>query len=77
MVAAFQEHGGSTALYATANSAVDAQVYLEALQKGTDGVVLHTDDPSEVFALKVRAPLFSCNVLTSRLPNTDKFFNYS
>ncbi|KAG0611650.1 hypothetical protein M758_7G155300 [Ceratodon purpureus] len=52
MVAAFQEHGGSTALYATANSAIDAQVYLEALEKGTDGVVLHTDDPAEVFALK-------------------------
>ena len=58
MVAAFQEHGGSTALYATATTAVDAQVYLEALEKGTDGVVLHTDDPSEVFALKVRASLF-------------------
>ena len=69
MVAAFQERGGSTALYATANTAVDAQVYLEALEKGTDGIVLHTDDPSEVFALRVRAPLLSCNVLTSHFLN--------
>lgn len=50
-MAAFQD--SSTALYATASTATDAQAYLEALEKGTDGVVLHTDDPSEVFALKV------------------------
>jgi 3-dehydroquinate synthase class II len=51
MVAAFQ--GSGTALYATASTASDAQVYFEALEMGTDGVVLHTDDPSEIFALKV------------------------
>ncbi|CAM6079779.1 unnamed protein product [Sphagnum tenellum] len=50
MVAAFQD--SNTALYATASSASDAQVYLEALEMGTDGVVLHTDDPLEVFSLK-------------------------
>lgn len=50
MVAAFQD--SRTALYATASTATDAQVYLEALEKGTDGVVLQTDDISEVFALK-------------------------
>jgi len=54
MVAAFQD--SSTALYATASTAADAQAYFEALEKGTDGVVLHTDDPSEVFALKVGLP---------------------
>lgn len=51
-MAAFQD--SRTALYATASTATDAQVYLEALEKGTDGVVLQTDDISEVFALKVR-----------------------
>jgi len=51
MVAAFQD--SNTALYATASTASDAQVYLEALEMGTDGVVLHTDDPLEVFSLKV------------------------
>lgn len=51
MVAAFQD--SSTALFATANTACDAQVYLEALEKGTDGIVLQTEDPAEVFALKV------------------------
>ncbi|KAH9545507.1 hypothetical protein CY35_12G051600 [Sphagnum magellanicum] len=50
MVAAFQD--SNTALYATASTASDAQVYLEALEMGTDGVVLHTDDPLEVFSLK-------------------------
>jgi 3-dehydroquinate synthase class II len=51
IVAAFQ--GRHTKLFATATTAYDAQVYLEALEKGTDGVVLHTDDLSEVLALKV------------------------
>lgn len=51
MVAAFQE--SSTALFATASTANDARFYLEALEKGTDGIVLRTDDISEVFALKV------------------------
>lgn len=51
MVAAFQD--SSTALFATATTASDARVYLEAFQKGTDGIVLHTDDISEIFALKV------------------------
>ncbi len=50
-MAAFQ--GRHTKLFATATTAYDAQVYLEALEKGTDGVVLHTDDLSEVLALKV------------------------
>ncbi|KAG0560141.1 hypothetical protein KC19_10G157000 [Ceratodon purpureus] len=50
MVAAFQD--SSTALYATASSANDARFYLEASEKGTDGIVLQTDDVSEVFALK-------------------------
>ncbi|CAM6027924.1 unnamed protein product [Sphagnum balticum] len=50
IVAAFQ--GRRTKLFATATTAYDAQVYLEALEKGTDGVVLHTDDLSEVLALK-------------------------
>lgn len=52
MVAAFQD--SNTALYATAKTARDAQVYLEALEKGTDGIVLQTEDPAEVFALKVQ-----------------------
>lgn len=51
MVAAFQ--ASDSAVYATASTASDAQVYLEALEMGTDGVVLRTDDPSEIFALKV------------------------
>jgi hypothetical protein len=50
MVTAFQD--SSTALYAVANSASDSQIYLEALGKGTDGVVLHTDDPAQIYALK-------------------------
>lgn len=50
MVAAFL--GSNTALYAIASTASDAQLYLEALEKGADGIVLHTDDITEVFALK-------------------------
>ncbi|KAH9531429.1 hypothetical protein CY35_19G037600 [Sphagnum magellanicum] len=48
VVAAFQHH--STTVYATASTSSEAQVYLEALEKGTDGIVLQTDDPREVFA---------------------------
>lgn len=47
---AFQD--SSTALFAVAHSASDAQVYLEAFGKGTDGVVLHTEDPAQIYALK-------------------------
>ncbi|XP_024393771.1 uncharacterized protein [Physcomitrium patens] len=50
VVAAFQ--GRRTNLFATANTAADAQVYLEALEVGTDGVVLHTDSCSEITALR-------------------------
>lgn len=62
-MAAFQD--SSTALYAIASTASDARVYLEALEKGTDGIVLHTDDISEIFALKVLATVFfhATNVL--------------
>ncbi|XP_024396970.1 uncharacterized protein [Physcomitrium patens] len=49
MVAAFLN--SSTALYAVVNSTSDARTYLEALGKGTDGVVLHTDDPSQIYQL--------------------------
>lgn len=59
MVAAFQD--SSTALYATASTATDAQAYFEALERGTDGVVLHTDDPSQVFALKVPNIFAACD----------------
>jgi 3-dehydroquinate synthase class II len=51
VVAAFQHHG--TTVYATASTLSEAQVYLEALEKGTDGIVLQTDDPREVLALMV------------------------
>jgi len=51
VVAAFQHH--STTVYATASTSSEAQVYLEALEKGTDGIVLQTDDPREVFAFMV------------------------
>ena len=57
MVAAFQD--SSTALYATASTASDARIYLEASGKGTDGIVFQTDDISEVLALKVRILWFS------------------
>lgn len=50
MVEAFQD--SSTALFAVAHNAGDAQVYLEAFDKGTDGVVLHTEDPAQIYALK-------------------------
>ena len=50
MVEAFQD--SSTALFAVAHSAKDAQVYLEVAEKGTDGVVLHTEDPAQIYALK-------------------------
>ncbi|KAG0613602.1 hypothetical protein M758_6G114900 [Ceratodon purpureus] len=50
MVEAFQD--SSTALFAVAHSASDAQVYLEAFEKGTDGVVIHTEDPAQIYALK-------------------------
>jgi 3-dehydroquinate synthase class II len=50
IVTAFQ--GCSTSLYAVANSASEAQLYVEALGKGTDGIVLQTEDPSQVYALK-------------------------
>lgn len=52
MVAAFQD--SNIAVFATANTARDAQVYLQALEKGTDGIVLQTEDPAEVVALKVQ-----------------------
>jgi 3-dehydroquinate synthase class II len=51
LVAAFDD--SKTSLYATANTASDAQVYLEALNKGTDGVVMNTDDPQQIYALRV------------------------
>ena len=60
-MAAFQD--SSTALYATASTATHPQAYFEALEKGADGVVLHTDDPSEVFALKVGVPLLVFGIL--------------
>ncbi|CAM6081822.1 unnamed protein product [Calypogeia fissa] len=50
MIAAFQET--STTLFATAENAQEARLYFEALERGTDGVVLQTEDPSEIFALK-------------------------
>ncbi|KAL3701788.1 hypothetical protein R1sor_019810 [Riccia sorocarpa] len=50
MVAAFQDT--STTLFATAANAKEARLYFEALEKGTDGVVLQTEDPAEVFSLK-------------------------
>lgn len=50
IVAAFQ--GRCTNLFATASCAADARVYLEALEVGTDGVVLQTDNCSEITALR-------------------------
>jgi len=50
IVTAFQ--GCSTSLLAVANSASEAQLYVEALGKGTDGIVLQTEDPSQIYALK-------------------------
>lgn len=46
LVAAFQGKRGK--LFGIAHTAKDAQVLLEALEVGTDGVVLSTDDPAEV-----------------------------
>ncbi|KAL2650058.1 hypothetical protein R1flu_018186 [Riccia fluitans] len=50
MVAAFQDT--NTSLFATAANAHEARLYFEALEKGTDGVVLQTEDPAEVVSLK-------------------------
>ncbi|KAG0586061.1 hypothetical protein KC19_2G060800 [Ceratodon purpureus] len=50
VVAAFQ--GRRTNLFATATTASDAQVYLEALEVGMDGVVLHTENIAEIGALR-------------------------
>ncbi|KAL2650061.1 hypothetical protein R1flu_018189 [Riccia fluitans] len=50
MVAAFQDT--NTTLFATAANAHEARLYFEALEKGTDGVVLQTEDPAEVVSLK-------------------------
>ena len=46
LVAAFQS--GAAKLLGVATSASDAQVMLEALELGTAGVVLRTEDPLEV-----------------------------
>jgi len=40
--------GSGTRLFASAKSAADARVLLEALELGVDGVVLQTDDAAEV-----------------------------
>jgi len=50
IVTAFQSC--STSVLAVAKSASEAQVYVEALGKGTDGIVLQTEDPSQIYALK-------------------------
>ncbi|KAG6543502.1 hypothetical protein Mapa_015172 [Marchantia paleacea] len=50
MVAAFQDT--NTTLFATAANALEARLYFEALERGTDGVVLQTEDPAEIFSLK-------------------------
>ena len=49
LVAAFQSLSGT--LLAVAKTASDSQVMLEALEIGTDGVVLQTSDPGEIRAL--------------------------
>ncbi|CAI7923520.1 unnamed protein product [Closterium sp. NIES-53] len=41
-----------TSIMGVASTAQDAQVLLESLEAGLDGVVLRTSDPSQVFALK-------------------------
>ena len=72
VVAAFQD--SNTAVFATASTASDAQVYLEALEKGTDGIVLQTEDPAEVFALKVRTMVwFDDTSLTKRISVSLRF----
>ncbi|XP_057834412.1 uncharacterized protein LOC131044943 isoform X2 [Cryptomeria japonica] len=50
MVAAFQ--GSGTSIFTVAKTFQDAQVFLEALEKGMDGVVLHTDDINDILKLK-------------------------
>jgi len=50
LVAAFA--GSARELYAVARDAVEARVMLEALEVGVDGVLLRTDDPGEVRAMK-------------------------
>lgn len=49
LVAAFQSLPGT--LLAVAKTAADSQVMLEALEIGTDGIVLQTSDPGEIRAL--------------------------
>lgn len=53
LVAAFQ--GQPATLFGVAKSARDAKILLEALEIGTDGVVLRTDDAAEArcFALNI------------------------
>ncbi len=46
LVAALQ--AGPAQLYACAGSAAEAQLMLEALEVGVQGVVLQVDDPAEV-----------------------------
>eukprot|EP00850_Spirogloea_muscicola_P023625 SM000373S13607 [mRNA] locus=s373:41764:44437:+ [translate_table: standard] len=53
LVAAFQ--GSGTQILMLTGSATDAQGMLEALEVGTDGIVLRTDDVEQVLALKVRS----------------------
>ncbi|KAI5066805.1 hypothetical protein GOP47_0017333 [Adiantum capillus-veneris] len=50
LVASFQST--QTSLYAIARSAKEAQVCFESLEKGTDGVVMKTEDVSEILDLK-------------------------
>eukprot|EP00252_Welwitschia_mirabilis_P023704 TRINITY_DN6776_c0_g2_i3.p1 TRINITY_DN6776_c0_g2~~TRINITY_DN6776_c0_g2_i3.p1 ORF type:complete len:412 (+),score=81.25 TRINITY_DN6776_c0_g2_i3:258-1493(+) len=50
VVAAFQDSGTST--FAVTNNVQDAQVFFEALERGMDGVILHTDDVQLIFELK-------------------------
>ena len=48
LVAAFQGAGARAQLLALAGSYVGSRVMLEALEAGTHGVVLQTEDPKEV-----------------------------
>ena len=41
-------HGGKSKLIAEVNTAEDAKIVLEALELGTDGVLLKTANPSEL-----------------------------
>lgn len=45
-MAAFQE--SNCDVYAVTKTSSDAQIMLEALETGTDGVLLQTEDPKEV-----------------------------